>query len=311
MRLLSTLELGRGWSSGEKAVYALDAGKQWSRAALQNDEKLPVLFARVNKYKQHCDELDRQLRALGSKLKAKPKNLVQLSSQSDKLLEEYHEGHEKQEAASEAVRDRMLSDLWKNKQSASYQAPLVKIDKAFDADQQKVIRDSIALFLRVAGGAPEAGLHLNIVPVEGDHGEGFGRSYYEDPQHTMHLATVAAPSICHELGHWFEHSIPGGEETARAYLQYRTKGDKAEALNSLYPDERYHRPEEKAKDSDFVEPYVGKEYEGPTTELTSMGIQLLVEDPTKLYQKDRGLFYFTLGMIHAARAGGFPWAKSS
>jgi hypothetical protein len=65
-------------------------------------------------------------------------------------------------------------------------------------------------------------------------------------------------------------------------------------------------PDEQAKRGGFPDSYCGRIYGEGGTELVSMGLQLLCEDPARL-MADPDYFAFTLGVIKAAREGGLPW----
>ena len=79
----------------------------------------------------------------------------------------------------------------------------------------------------------------------------------------------------HELGHRFEHVIPGMVNAEKEYYNQRTAGEDLKWLGIGY------RPDEKARRDKFISPYMGKEY-GDGYELVSMGFQYAYTDPALL-----------------------------
>ena len=163
-------------------------------------------------------------------------------------------------------------------------------------------------------GAPAAasiGKELVIKPLSGaDHGAGYERSYYRQEENTIYLrGNPDRAVVFHEMGHWYEEHTPGGNLAALSYLDSRTRGGELKSMNEWMGQTNYGSEEKAIKDK-FTSAYTGKIYEnGRYTELTSMGMQRLSEDPAFFYRSDRGHMEFTLGMIAANKQGGFPWAR--
>jgi hypothetical protein len=151
--------------------------------------------------------------------------------------------------------------------------------------------------------------HGKTIMVSGlkpeEQGRFWSRSYYSPESYSIHLAHKEPWIIWHELGHMLEHLTPGGIRAAHAFLDTHSRGP-VQKLSVLNPKRPGYDDDEEGKAGTFPEPYLGKRYADDTTEVTSMAMQYLKEDPGKLY-KDIDLFYYLLGMIAAARKGGFPW----
>lgn len=176
---------------------------------------------------------------------------------------------------------------------------------------------------KLIGGSPIADQTLRFLPTSaGGHGAYYERSYYMEGEKTIYLRENAGKeTVWHEMGHWLEHVLPGARGAAVSYLESRTKGEAERKLKNIGESKQKYaswtgqgigvgyEDHEVAKPDDFLHPYVGKIYRDGATEVTSMGLQYLSEDPARFYRMDRDHFNFTLGMIRAARAGGFPWAK--
>jgi hypothetical protein len=163
----------------------------------------------------------------------------------------------------------------------------------------------VEALLALTNGA--AGGELTVKKAAGQ--EGYGRSFYDEQEKAIYLRpNPTMATVWHELGHWLEHTVPGALEASHEFYRYRTSESKTKPISALTPDKPGHNPWEKAKAGRFIEPYVGKTYRVGSTEITSMGLEYLVEDPARLYFKDREHFYFTLGMLVAAQQGKMPWA---
>ena len=104
--------------------------------------------------------------------------------------------------------------------------------------------------------------------------------------------------IGHEYGHLLEDSNNDVHKKVYQFLQDRTKGESEIQLNKLLPDHGYGSEEYVKKDK-FIEPYMGKSYTGKTnTEILSMGLQMIMEDPYRLAIQDPEYFDLIIGILH-------------
>jgi hypothetical protein len=169
------------------------------------------------------------------------------------------------------------------------------------------VRASVTDWLRMIGGDPAHGKTVTIGGLsKKETGKYYSRSYYRDSDRSIHLHTDCPEIVWHELGHMLEHMTPGGEDAAHSYLKTRSHGA-VQALDTLDHSHPGYESHEQACRGDFPDVYLGKRYQDGATEVTSMAMQYLKEDPGKLWQR-KELLYFLLGMIKASRDGGFPWA---
>ena len=125
----------------------------------------------------------------------------------------------------------------------------------------------------------------------------------------------------HEMGHWLEYHVPGVTEAVQDFLQHRIakKGDRPRSLNDVYEeqygpvkDKKPYMDDEEGYGDDFVKTfgpimahYVGKVYKktrsGDTpTEIMSMGLQQMYEDPHGFSVKDPEYFDFVVGILDGA-----------
>lgn len=109
---------------------------------------------------------------------------------------------------------------------------------------------------------------------------------------------VREKEILHELAHHIEFESPKVQKAANDFLISRSSSVIPEPLNKITDSNRY-QPDEIAYPDKFISPYVGKVYDGKTTEVISMGIQHFINgnDMLNLYKKDREHFEFMLGIL--------------
>ncbi len=126
------------------------------------------------------------------------------------------------------------------------------------------------------------------------------RSHYIDTEKAMGISPGGKSSVVvHEMGHWLEYSDPAIHEKALAFLDGRTAGEKAQRLSSLFPGRGYRASEITKKDK-FQEPYTGKIYirDGVqnATEIISMGLEHMYEDPIAFATNDPDFFDFIFNL---------------
>jgi hypothetical protein len=129
--------------------------------------------------------------------------------------------------------------------------------------------------------------------------QGVDRAYYLDD--VIYLAPLSGTqTVVHELGHWLQQRGPGIHERVMAFYRRRTAGENPESLAALTG--AAYRPEEVTRKDRFINPYMGKDYDAEfgagamdqirNSEVLSMGIQLLFEDPARLAREDPEMFDF-------------------
>lgn len=91
--------------------------------------------------------------------------------------------------------------------------------------------------------------------------------------------------VAHEAMHWVEYKSSDVLKRSQQYLDDRTKGEKPKTLKSLNPYSNYP-PHEIAKPDKFRDAYVGRIYDFPATEITSMGIQYMFQGASHFANAD-------------------------
>lgn len=103
-------------------------------------------------------------------------------------------------------------------------------------------------------------------------------------------------SLIHEWGHKLEHDNSNVGRRAKRFLAARAKGESPRKLSDL-TGEGYGADEVATPDG-FISPYMGKQYSGPYSEITSMGLQLMFTNyGARLLANDPEYFWFILGQL--------------
>lgn len=119
------------------------------------------------------------------------------------------------------------------------------------------------------------------------------RAWYQPWDQTVAIGDSSpVRTVIHEIGHHLENTMPGWQQAANDFLRYRTRG---ESLTSIYPG-TVNAGEMSRRDK-FLNPYMGKEYDGKQTEIISMGIEEMFDDSSAFYRKDPEYFSFIYGLL--------------
>lgn len=117
------------------------------------------------------------------------------------------------------------------------------------------------------------------------------REHYSNSTKTVYVGANTKPSVvAHEVGHWLEYTSPAMRKKVEAFFTRRTVGESTRQLTG--------KPEgETGKEDNFLNTYMGREYFNDngtrrSSEIVSMGIQYLYEDPLLLARRDPDYFDF-------------------
>jgi len=129
------------------------------------------------------------------------------------------------------------------------------------------------------------------------------RAFYRDSDGSVHLESGGGRGIAtvvHELGHHLEHASPAARHAAVMFRREKTVGSPTKSLKTV--SKAYDRDEiykERSDGKKWIDPYMGKIYRrGGSTELLSMGLEMLATKPDVLLKKDPELFAL---VVNAAR----------
>ena len=82
----------------------------------------------------------------------------------------------------------------------------------------------------------------------------------------------------HEIGHMVEHLNPNALRISKEFIAARTAGETPTKLSQIFPGWNY-RPNEVTRKDDFIDPYIGKEYQD-ASEVLSMGLEGVFSNST-------------------------------
>ena len=148
-------------------------------------------------------------------------------------------------------------------------------------------------FLQSAVGSHWGKVSASIGKIDPARSTG-GRAYAEEKNIALGPDDPAW-TIIHEFGHIIEHQHKyalGALSKTFAIEQIRKAGEKVKHLGPGY------EPSEYAAQDHLIAPYAGKWYSYRTSEVLSMGIQKLYQDPIGFYQKAPEHFKYTLACLH-------------
>ena len=135
---------------------------------------------------------------------------------------------------------------------------------------------------------------IELRPSQDEH----DRAYYT--QETISLwPGNGASVIVHEYGHHLE-KVLNTVAYSREFVNARALPNTV-SMRRLTGSKSY-REDEVAQPDRFVDAYVGKKYEYDATEVVSMGLQNMAENPAYFYKKDREHFFFTLYLMWGGMA---------
>lgn len=187
------------------------------------------------------------------------------------------------------------------------------------ADRRTIAQQGIEAFERLIGiPLPEA-VRVKFIA---------GRSHY-DMRGGIVMGNDDLGTVVHELGHWLEDKVPEVHQRALAFLIRRTAGEKIRSLNDWAREAGrsggYRKDERSTKDG-FDNPYSGKWYTpklGPlgrytadtpeklgkwvqATEVVSMGLEAMYEDPVRFQQTDPDFFDFIYDLARGQSTETLP-----
>ena len=113
----------------------------------------------------------------------------------------------------------------------------------------------------------------------------------------------SAAVVAHEIGHCLEDQLRGVVRAEKAFLEHRAAGEPLRELAELYPTYGYEKGERCRRDKfdqyfgdNHRAWYCGKDYPN-RSELLSMGVEALYDDPAGFARKDPEYCKFILGLL--------------
>lgn len=129
-----------------------------------------------------------------------------------------------------------------------------------------------------------------------------GRSFaFAGSRTTMIADGAEVRTAIHEWGHHLEAELPGAKAAAREFLEYRVGNEPMKSIGDAVGSAAFG--DERGREDDFRKvfgdsaAYVGKYYKDGYTEVVSMGIERLHEDPAGFAAKDPEYAALILGIL--------------
>lgn len=128
------------------------------------------------------------------------------------------------------------------------------------------------------------------------------RAHYRDDTKRIYLdKNQDISTILHEMMHSLEFASEEVSKKTKAFLIKRSKGESPKTMNALTGSKSY-KPWEKAYEDDWVKNggshYMGKVYNDAATEVLTMGVQWLLDNPTQFYSLDREYYNFVIEILN-------------
>lgn len=123
------------------------------------------------------------------------------------------------------------------------------------------------------------------------------RPRYDDFFNEIYLGqTDDIATVIHELAHSIEYKSPGIIEKTKAFFERRTQGEQWQSLREL-TGKQFYGEDEEARPDRFIDPYIGKNNTSKSTEILSMGLQYMYQDPIRFAREDPDMFDFIYNLV--------------
>ena len=268
----------------------------------KSDEKKPV----EKETKMKSDDIRKNMLKVekdNARKKALLKNgLIKSKAQEDKLMK-------KIDKLSLEDRDDLYYELDKlSRKTDKIRDAIENLDKNIHGSLKKMIAgkkklsiENKGLYLEKTEEWFDGILDIEIPEFEARKVSGRGRAYasrgMSDKLNSINVnAYDTEETKIHEIGHIIEFSDPEIKKKANDFLEKRTKGDKPKKLRDVTGIKGYG-DKEITKEDKFFDPYVGKIYRSGDTEIVSMGLQRLYEDPVGFAVADPEYFDLIIDII--------------
>ena len=118
------------------------------------------------------------------------------------------------------------------------------------------------------------------------------------PTGTIDMGTTEKATVIHEAGHWIEDRSPLIHREEVNFYNKRTTGEEIVKLKDAHPQLNY-LDYEVTKVDKWIHPYMGKVYGNnmTSTEVLSMGLELMYRNPIYLAKNDPEMFDFIYAVV--------------
>ena len=169
-------------------------------------------------------------------------------------------------------------------------------------EKLKEASEFLSRVVKTSDELPSVELRAHHLPKGGrafySSGDGVGSGIYLTKKHPTR-------TFVHEIGHGLEDKIPGAQDKANEFRRMRIARSNKQNVKLIdqFPDHGYSE-DEVGNEDDWKESlfgdqrfYVGKRYERGPTEVMTMGLERLYENPAQFAREDPEYFKFIVGVI--------------
>lgn len=272
--------------AAERTRLSMEAGDLMRRQRALPEAK----GAKAAEIQAQHDELQRQIEDIARKLKA-------LREQAEALKREAHAAMLKALAASDPVKLSFTEDAARARLRG-------KIEPLSEANR-KIAREAGEFVQALLARGDDADFKVDIGQIPRGLDQ---RAHYSTGRRYVNLDDKGGVSVAvHEIGHAIEEQLlTGGKkavERSVEFLTHRVGAEPTRRLVDLFPKTTYRPDEVGRKDrfdavfGDVSAYYVGKDYGPGATEILSMGIQKLYDDPLTFAKNDPEYCKYVLGLL--------------
>jgi hypothetical protein len=298
-------------------------GKAVEKAAMRRNPALARTLRRYDKLRRQREELEKQVKQLGSEtiqLAIEHGQDHPLAQEKSKLWFQLWDQRKELDKQLREMQERLYG--LDGEFAATLGSVLGKVQPAnFEGDiRENILQISSAkawISLVVGKVSDTPCVIKQLGPGEGYFGG--SRSYFVPRENTMYLIkNESGWVVVHEWGHYLENQRPAVHQACVEFLNRRyqeavrsglSESADVKPLKELTKVDAY-QPYEVAFRDRFRDPYVGKVYrDASNTEVMSMGLQYLYENPLRFRSEDPEHYYLTLGLIAHVRKNPVDKAK--
>lgn len=185
---------------------------------------------------------------------------------------------------------------------------LLDLPENLQSEASKMIRGNVGA--SVASKVNEATailsklIHKDITPQVAVVTSRKKRAFYTDGNRSIHInANTSLSTVVHEIVHDLEFAYPDISAKTKAFLRSRADGQPPKSLRRLTGSKGYGTEEVTYEDSwvkNGGSHYMGKLYPDNATELLTMGVERMINDPKSFAENDPEYFRFVLSILRKA-----------
>lgn len=181
-----------------------------------------------------------------------------------------------------------------------------EIQEGLNATAQKEVDEGLSFINSILKGGVTDKIKFKPVTKE----DRCSRSHYDFLDNNIRLDAKdrGTSTVVHEVGHWLENNVPGANKAVRDFLNRRVGKEEYTSLAKLFPSYNYDAHEMGRKDNfgklwgedSSRAYYAGKSYGDKDTEILSMGLDTLYDDPVGFAKKDPEYFELIVGVLEGS-----------